>query len=278
MGIFRDRMLDAMIIRGFAENTKSTYLTAVKQLVGYYMRPPDTLRPEDVSAYLLHLIKERKHGPSKVALSFHAFKFFFEKTLSKVGFMGSIPLTRIPKRLPVILDKAELHELFECAVGIKHKAILMLAYSAGLRVSEAAKLKVSDIDSKRMQVRVYQAKGNKDRYTILSKIALKALRQYFREHHPSDWLFPGQPVTKPMDRKSLWRAFDMAKRVAGLKKAATFHSLRHTFATHLLEAGCDLRRIQLLLGHSSIKTTTIYLHVKKQDLADIISPLDSGVY
>lgn len=275
MTLLRERMLNAMILRGLAENTKQTYVREVIQLSEHFGRSPDRLKAADVTTYLLYLAREKKSSGAKMNVCFHALRFFYEKTLNRSGFMAGIPMAKTRKRLPVVLEKDELSLLFQKASSVKHRAILMIAYSAGLRVTEVSSLKLGDIDSKRMQIRVYQGKGGKDRYTILSQTCLATLREYWKRCRPTDWLFPGISKKRPMHRKSLWRAFDIAKHSAHIKKAATFHSLRHSFATHLLESGCDLRQIQLLLGHASIKTTTTYLHVSKQHMQNVKSPLDT---
>jgi site-specific recombinase XerD len=178
MGILKEKMIISMTLRGFADATKKTYLNEIKQLTKYYKRSPDTLRSEDIINYLLYLMKYRKCSPSKIRVCHQACRFFYEKTLNRPAIMNSIPLPKGRRRLPVILDREELNIIFEHAHLQKHKAILMLAYSAGLRVCEVCMLRVADIDSKRMQVRVFQSKGQKDRYTILSKIALEELRKY----------------------------------------------------------------------------------------------------
>jgi site-specific recombinase XerD len=164
--------------------------------------------------------------------------------------------------------------LFSVTKNIKHRAILMLIYSSGLRLMEAAHLKVTDVDSKRMLLRIKQGKGRKDRYTILSKVALEALREYWSQYRPREWLFAGRFPDKPLTGRSIQKVLIKAKKLAGIKKPATVHTLRHSFATHLLEAGTDLYHIQLLLGHRSINTTTIYLHVSPKELVRIVSPLD----
>jgi len=178
------------------------------------------------------------------------------------------------KKLPVVLDRTEVEALFSVTKNLKHKAILMITYSSGLRLSETAHLKVSDIDSKRMMLRIQQSKGGKDRYSILSNVALNVLRQYWRKYRPKEWLFPRHREDKQISARSIQKIFDRAKNLANIAKPVTVHTLRHSFATHLLEAGIDLHHIQLLLGHKSPKTTTVYLHVSRKDLIRIVSPLD----
>jgi site-specific recombinase XerD len=186
-----------------------------------------------------------------------------------------IPCMKKPERLPVILDKGEVKRLFAATANLKHRTMLMLAYSAGLRVSEAAHLKIADIDTTRMTVLVRQGKGKKDRYTVLSKVALETLIAYLRRYRPTAWLFPGMIPGRPITIDSFDRVMKAAKNRAGITKAVTMHSLRASFATHLIEEGTDLHRVQLLLGHRSPRTTVLYLHVSRKDLSTIKSPLDT---
>ena len=178
------------------------------------------------------------------------------------------------KKLPVVLDLSEVEALFSVTENLKHKAILMITYSSGLRISEAARLKISDIDGKRMMVWVQQGKGGKDRYTILSQTALECLRQYWREYRPKQWLFEGTKEDAPITVSSIHQIFHKAKKRAGIAKPASVHTLRHSFATHLIEAGTSLHHVQLLLGHRSPTTTTVYLHVSRLNLSQVASPLD----
>jgi site-specific recombinase XerD len=178
------------------------------------------------------------------------------------------------KRLPVVLDLSEVETLFAATSNLKHKAILMITYSSGLRISEVSRLKITDIDSKRMMVWIQRGKGGKDRYTILSQRALDCLRQYWREYRPKEWLFEGQKEGTHITISSITQIFQKAKKIAGITKPACVHTLRHSFATHLIEAGTSLHHVQLLLGHRSPTTTTVYLHVSRMNLAQVTSPLD----
>jgi integrase/recombinase XerD len=187
--------------------------------------------------------------------------------------MKKIPRVKREKKLPIVLDREEVQKLFTVIRNLKHRCILMTTYSAGLRISETAHLKITDIDSKRMLVKV-RGKGAKERYTLLSKVALETLRDYWKYYRPKEWLFHGNLPSNPISASSIQRIFKKAKQQAGIIKIATPHTLRHSFATHLLEAGVDLHHVQLLLGHRSPKTTPIYLHVTRKDLARIVSPLD----
>jgi site-specific recombinase XerD len=186
-----------------------------------------------------------------------------------------IPCLKKPERLPVILDKEEVKRVFAATANLKHRTMLMLAYSAGLRVSEVARLKIADIDTTHMTVRVQQGKGKKDRYTILSKVALETLIAYLRRYRPTAWLFPSVIPGRPITAGSIMLVIRAARRRSGLTKPATMHCLRHAFATHLIEEGTDLHRVQLLLGHKSPRTTALYLHVSRKNLSEIISPLDT---
>ena len=184
---------------------------------------------------------------------------------------------RAKRKLPIVLDLSEVESLFTVTTNLKHKAILMITYSSGLRASETARLKITDIDSKRMTVRITQGKGGKDRYSILSQTTLEHLRQYWRKYHPHEWLFNGAKENDPISTNSIQQLFYKAKKQAGITKPASVHTLRHSFATHLIEAGTSLHHVQLLLGHRSPTTTTVYLHVSRLNLAQVTSPLDKAV-
>jgi len=240
----------------------------------YFNRSPYHLGKREIKEYLLYLLREKKASASTVNLCYSALKFLYARTLKRDEIMEKIPRLRSTKKLPVILERQEVESLFSVMKNLKHRAILMLIYSSGLRLREASHLKVSDIDSKRMVLRIRQGKGRKDRYTLLSTLALEVLRKYWRHCRPKEWLFPGRLSDKPLSVRSIQRVFKKARTLAGITKPATVHTLRHSFATHLLEQGTDLYRIQLLLGHRSLKTTAIYLHVSRKELARIVSPLD----
>ena len=224
--------------------------------------------------YLLHLIRDKHQAPQTLDVAYSALKFLYHTVLNRPLDISPVPRSKQSQKLPVVLSTEEITKLFSCIKKIRHKALLTLIYSAGLRTSEAANLKVSDIDSKRMQIRIQNSKGAKDRYTILSETALLTLREYYTIYRPTTWLFKGRFGDKPIGFRGISFIFTIYKIEAGIKKEASVHSLRHSFATHLLENGVDLHHIQLLLGHSSPKTTTVYLHVRRVDLQKIISPLD----
>ena len=274
MGKLREQMKGDLELRGLSPHTRDNYLRHVSQFSCHYGRSPRHLGEKDIKEYLLYLIREKKVSTSTVNQCYHALKFLYERTLNRMWVMARVPRVKRLKQLPVVLDREEVESLFSVTKNLKHRAILMLIYSSGLRLMEAAHLKVTDIDSKRMLLRIKQGKGRKDRYTILSKVALEVLREYWSQYRPKEWLFAGRFPGKPLTGRSIQKVLIKAKKLAGIKKPATVHTLRHSFATHLLEAGTDLYHIQLLLGHRSLNTTTIYLHVSRKELARIVSPLD----
>jgi integrase/recombinase XerD len=274
MGKLREQMKGDLELRGLSPHTRDNYLRHVSQFSRHYGRSPRHLGEKEIKEYLLYLLREKKVSTATVNQCYHALKFLYERTLNRMWVMARVPRVRRLKQLPVVLDKEEVESLFSVTENLKHRAILMLIYSSGLRLTEAARLKVTDIDSKRMLVRIKQGKGRKDRYTVLSKVALEVLREYWSQYRPTEYLFAGRFPGKPLTGRSIQRVLIKAKDLAGIKKPATVHTLRHSFATHLLEAGTDLYHIQLLLGHRTLNTTTIYLHVSRKELARIISPLD----
>ncbi len=273
MGQLQDQMQKDLELRGYSQKTKEAYIRHMKNFCQHYGKSPDKLGIKEVHEYL-HLLVTKKLSSSYINGVYSAMKFFYEKTLEKDIPFEKIPRTKGTKKLPVVLDLAEVNKILDATNNLKHKAFLITTYSAGLRVSETANLKVTDIDSKRMQIRVEQGKGRKDRYTILSQKNLEILREYWKYYRPVTWLFPGQIVDKPITARTIQRIFAKAKERAGIKKPASVHTLRHSFATHLLEAGTDIYHIQHLMGHTSPKTTSIYIHIRRQDLLKIVSPLD----
>jgi integrase/recombinase XerD len=274
MTSLRQQMTDQMTVRGMAEKTKEAYLRAVTGLARYYRRSPDQLTEQEVQQYLLHLIQERRLAWSSCNVATNGLKFFCHVTLGRREAQFCIPQAKSPQRLPEILSCEEIERLLAAASDPKHRTLLMLTYSAGLRVSEVAHLKVHDIDSGRMSVRVEQGKGNKDRYTVLSARMLKQLRTYWLAYRPEVWLFSGRDRTRPMHVKTIQRIFYSAKERAGIVKNCGIHALRHAFATHLLEAGTDLHTIQRLLGHGHLSTTMRYFHLAQKRLLSAGSPLD----
>ena len=274
MTSLRQQMTDQMTVRGMAEKTKEAYLRAVTGLAKYYRRSPVQVTEQEVQQYLLHLIEERRLAWSSCNVAANGLKFFYHVTLDRSEAQFCIPQAKTPQRLPEILSREEIERLLAAASELKHRVLLMLTYSAGLRVSEVAHLKVSHIDSGRMSVRVEQGKGNKDRYTVLSARMLKELRRYWLAYRPEVWLFTGRDRARPMHVKTIQRIFYAAKDRAGIVKTCGIHALRHAFATHLLEAGTDLHTIQRLLGHGHLSTTMRYFHLAQKHLLNAGSPLD----
>ncbi len=270
----KQRMREDMQLRGLSPHTQKEYLMRVTLFARYFRKLPDKLGEEEIRAYLLHLVNEKHASHAVLNMTYYALTFIFETTLKRPWEVRKVPHPKKPQRLPVILDKGEVQKLLSVTTNAKHKAMLMMAYGSGLRVSEVARLKVSDIDAARMTVMVREGKGAKDRYTILSRVALDTLTKYLRRYRPTSWLFPGMIPGRPMTTSSIGLVIKAARKRAGISKRATMHSLRHAFATSLLEGGTDLRHVQLLLGHRSLKTTALYLHVSRKDLGTIVSPLD----
>jgi len=273
MATLREQMQRDLILRGLSQKTQRIYLDKARDFARYFKQAPDQLGEEEIRKYL-HYLLEKKVSDSTYRQTYGSLKFLYQTTMKQSVVFDKIPRLKKKKRLPVILDRTEVDALFSVTKNLKHKAILMITYSSGLRLAETSHLKVTDIDSSRMMVRVRQGKGGNDRYSILSTVTLEILRQYWREFRPSDWLFKGQHPGSPLAEHTLEKIFEIAKERAGITKPATLHTLRHSFATHLLEAGTDLHHIQLLLGHKSPKTTTVYLHVSNRALSRITSPLD----
>lgn len=262
-------------LRGYSPITVKYYTREVGRFSGHFNKSPELLGENEIREYLYYCITEKQLYEGTVNYTHSALKFFYTKTLGRVWNVDNLPRMKEGRKLPVVLSKSEIKSILDVTDNLKHKAILMTIYSAGLRISEAAKLKITDIDSNNMQIIVRQGKGKKDRYTLLSKVTLNILREYWRRYRPSEYLFPGKDTTGPVSVRTIQKAFGYAKDAAGIKKDASVHTLRHSFATHLLDAGTDICYIQRLLGHTSIKTTTIYLHLRRMDLINIKSPLDT---
>ena len=262
----RRRMDDAMIVRGFAVRTRETYLDVVRGLAKHYRRSPDLITDEEIQAYLLYLIRDRQRSWSTCNIVVHGLRFLYHETLKRDRTTFSIPSPRQPGKLPALLSREEVQRLIAQASNEKHRTMLLTTYAGGLRLNEVLHLRVHDIDSARMTIRVEQGTGGQDRYTVLSARLLDALRAYWRVARPSTWLFPGKDGAHPRDPSGLQRAYTLAKRRAGITKPGGIHALRHAFATHLLEAGVDLHTIQRLLGHTSITTTTRYWHLTHASL------------
>jgi len=270
----RQSMLDDMRIRNFTQNTQRSYQEQVFRFAQHFGRSPEELGPDDVRAYQIHLLEVRKLSAGSRSIAAAALRFLYKVTLKRDWAVEYIPLPKLPTRLPVILSPEEVSGFLNAVGNIKHRVILEVAYAAGLRVSELTHLKVSDIDSKRMVLRVEQGKGQKDRYVMLSPELLERLRAYWKIARPQDWLFPGKVAGQPITRFAVELVCQRARRRCGMQKPITPHSLRHAFATHLLERGTDVRTIQLLLGHRSLATTSRYLKLATSTVCATRSPFD----
>ncbi|MCL0034458.1 site-specific integrase [Dehalococcoidia bacterium] len=274
MGRLYDEMKMDLELKNYSPKTRSCYLACVKNFALHFRQAPDRMGESEIREYLHFLIKEKRASQSAINQAYSALKFFYQTTLERDWNGLRIPRIRTGKRLPAVLSQQEIRAIFSATRNLKHKSLLMTIYSAGLRLSEAAHLKVSDVDSQRMTIRIRHGKGDKDRYSLLAECTLDILRNYWREYRPVDWLFPGNPKDMPISSRSIQKVFEKALHEAGIKKKATVHTLCHSFATHLLEAGTDLYHIQHLLGHTTIKTTAIYLHLSRRDVARVKSPID----
>jgi site-specific recombinase XerD len=270
----RQKMIDQMTLRGLSPKTHAAYLHAVSGLARHFATPPDQLGQEQIQAYLLHLMRERKLAWSSVNVATQGIRFFYHRTLGWERLRLEIPPCKRPTKVPEVLSTAEVGRLLAAARNPKHRALLTTSYATGVRVSELVGLRLDDIDAERMVVRVRQGKGKKDRHTLLSAQLLEELRGYYRAYRPEDWLFFGTRRQWPMAASTAGKIYHAAKERAGIRREGGIHTLRHSFATHLLEAGVDLRRIQELLGHSSIVTTMRYLRVRRSHLVDTPSLLE----
>lgn len=276
----RQRMIEDMMMRKLSPGTQSSYLLAVKKLTRYLGRSPDTATAEDLRRFQLHLVEQ---GVSNTTLNatLTALRFFFVTTLERADVVTKISSVPRPRKLPEVLSREEVTRLLAAAGNPKYRAALAVAYGAGLRASEVVALKISDIDSTRMTLRVVQGKGQKDRYAMLSPVLLAHLRSWWRYAHQQGlildggWLFPGQNPVNPLTAKQLNRACHAAAADAEIDKHIAMHTLRHSFATHLLEAKVDIRVIQVLLGHKKLETTSLYAQVATDLLHEVTSPLDA---
>ena len=271
----RQRMLDDMQIRNFAPGTQQAYIRAMANFAQPFGRSPDQLGREEIRAYQIYLAQEKQVGWGAFNTTVSALRFFYRTTLEKDWRIDLIPFPHRERKLPVVLSPDEVQRFFAAIPSLRHRAMLVTAYAGGLRVSEVAHLQVTDIDSRRMVIRICQGKGHKDRYVMLSPRLLKLLRIYWKAAHPKTWLFPGRDVEGPISRRGIAWACQQAPLSAGLNKDVTVRSLRHSFATHLLEGGTDVRTIQLLMGHASLRTTALYMHVASTTINSTRSPLDS---
>ncbi|MFH1976548.1 MAG: site-specific integrase [Pseudomonadota bacterium] len=274
MGKLRDQMLVDLQLCGAKPRTQKAYLREAENLAKYFNRSPAELGEQELKEYLLYLIKERHLSEGTFRFYVAGLKFLYRITLKREWPVEKIKHPRAKSKLPIVPDLSEVESLFAVTRNLKHRAMLMITYSSGLRVSETARLKLTDIDSKRMTVRISQGKGGKDRYSILSQTTLEHLRQYWKKYRPKEWLFEGQKKDDHITLSTIQSIFRAAKKRAHITKPASIHTLRHSFATHLIEAGTSLHHVQLLLGHRSPTTTTVYLHVSRLNLSQVSSPLD----
>ena len=275
----RQAMLEELHRRNYAASTIAYYIQHVEQFARFFKRSPDRLTPTHLRRYQAHLLRERKLAPRTVRLHVCAIRFFFVKTLKRRYTLDDTPYPKAPRRLPKILSVDEVTQLINAAHSLSHRTMLMVLYSTGMRNAELRHLQVGDIDSRRMLIHIQRGKGGRDRYVPLSPTLLATLRAYYRWMRPKTWLFPGTVAgwraDTPITPKVLWTACVVAAARAGLRRGVSPHLLRHSYATHLLEAGADLRTIQLLLGHVSLRHTVLYLHLSQRHLQAVANPLDT---
>jgi integrase/recombinase XerD len=270
----RLRMIEDMRVRNLSPNTQRLYIDGVARFARYFGKSPELLGPEDVRTYQVYLIHQKHASSSALQQTVCALRFLYRNTLGKEWALPYIPAPKREKKLPVVLSQEEVSRFFEHLPNLKHRALIITAYATGMRVSEVVSLRAADIDSDRMMIRVEQGKGRKDRYVMLSPNLLELLRTYWKVARPADWLFPGQRPGTHLTAKRVLQVCIKAGVAAGLTKRATVRALRHSFATHLLEAGANIRVIQILLGHRSLRTTAKYTHVSRETICSISSPLD----
>lgn len=274
MTVLRAEMIKQMQLQRLAPKTQQAYLQGVKSLAAFYHQAPDRLTPRQIQDYLHHLLVERKLSWSSCNIAINAVAFLYTRVLKRDRLKLSLPRCKRESRLPEVLSTEEVERLLSAPGNLKHRVLLMTTYAAGLRVSEVVNLQITDIDSDRMSVLVRQGKGCKDRYSMLSDRLLAELRAYWKLYHPRMWLFPGQDRRRPLNVTTVQRIYNAAKRAAGIERGRGIHTLRHCFATHLLEAGVDPRTLQVLLGHKSLNTTMRYLQVTRNHVLNVRSPLD----
>ena len=276
----RQRMIEDMRMRKLSTKTQAAYIRSVLQFARYLRRSPDTASVEDLRNYQLHLV-DKGTSPISLNAAITGLKFFFGVTLDRGAMMAKMQPVFVPRTLPVVLSRDEVKRLIAACDNLKHQVALSVAYGAGLRASEVVALKVTDVDSQRMVLRVHQGKGGKDRYAMLSPVMLDRLRTWWRvarsqgKMPDGGWLFPGLNPIDPLSTRQLNRAVHAAARAAGLDKRVSMHTLRHSFATHLLEQKEDIRVIQVLLGHKKLDTTALYTQVATETLRQVISPLEA---
>ncbi len=275
MTTLRQRMTEDMQVRNLALNTQTCYIQQVSQFARHFGKSPEQLGPEDIRSYQVYLTNEKKLAPSSILIAVAALRFLYKVSLKKDWNIEEvIPAPQKPQTLPVVLSPEEVLQFLDRVGSTKHRTILTTCYATGLRISEAIRLTAPDIDSQRMVIRVDQGKGQKDRYVMLSPTLLQVLRDWWRVERPQPWLFPGDVAGQHISPEAVEQACQKARRLCGIPKPITPHSLRHAFAVHLLEAGTDVRTIQLLLGHRSLSTTARYLRIATSRVCSTTSPLD----
>ena len=275
----RQMMLDELQRRNYSANTVRTYIHAIEDFARYFGRSPYRLGPEHIRQYQVHLFRDRKLSAGTVEGRTAALRFLFVKTLKRPYLHDQIPFPKRQRPLPTVLSQEEVARLIDSAQNLMHRAMLMTLYGTGVRRAELCQLKVADVDSKRMVIRVRNGKGGRDRDVLLSDKLLETLREYWRWMKPKTYLFPGTVknwrADVPITTKVVWTAVDEAGKRAGIEKRISPHTLRHSFATHMLEAGADLRTIQVLLGHAKLADTAVYLHLSRRHLQAVASPIEA---
>jgi site-specific recombinase XerD len=275
MGKLHDRMQEDLLLKAYSPHTQRAYLRCARHFASHYMRSPEEMGEPEIRSFLLHLVRDRKASPSTLGMYVNALKFLYTVTLKQPEPVNNLSHPKRPKTLPVILSPEEVLRVFAAIRSVKHKAIIAAAYAAGLRISEVCGLRIADIDSQRMRIHVRSGKGKKDRYVILGESLLALLRQYYQKARPKgEYLFPGQKPQHHITPTAVRQVLRKVIRDTGLSKKVTMHTFRHCFATHLIEAGTDIRVLQVLLGHSSIRTTLRYTHITDRLVQKLVSPLD----
>ena len=275
MGKLHDQMQEDLLLKAYSPHTQRAYLGCARHFARHYLRSPEEMGEQEIRDFLLHLVRDRKASPATLSMYVNALKFLYNVTLKRPEAVQALAHPKRPKTLPVILSPEEVLRIFAAIRSVKYKAIIATAYAAGLRISEVCALRVSDIDSQRRRIHVRAGKGKKDRYVMLGESLLDLLRQYYQAARPQgEYLFPGYKPQRPICTNAVRQVLQQVIREAGLTKRVTMHTLRHCFATHLLEAGTDIRILQVLLSHSSIRTTLRYTHITDRLVQNLVSPLD----